>query len=478
MVSQTPGDILIVDDEEAICWGLERVAEGLGYPSQRANSVEQALRWDSPRPPRLILLDVRLPGIDGLSAMRLFRERWGELPIVVMTAFGDLQTAVTAVRNGAFEYLIKPFDMETVRRVLQRAMEPAESGLRASPQATTSRPRPNPAVAGFVAQSTVMQEVFNRIALAADSDAAVLLAGASGTGKELAAHAIHQFSRRSAGPLVVVNVAALSPGLAESELFGHVRGAFTGAEQHRTGLIAQARGGTLFLDEVAEIPLPIQVKLLRALEQKQVLPVGADKPLQCDFRIITATHQDLARMVSLGDFRQDLYFRLTAFQIDLPPLRDRPGDIGPLANYFLDQLTSGGKRPELSPAGLQHLESQLWPGNVRELRNALEHALIASRGQTLLPEHFPQPAVLAREAEGQESLERQIQKLLREWARQALASSPGSESLYEDLLRLLEPPVLDEILQAHQGQVSNAARVLGLHRTTLRRKIDQYRLDH
>ena len=260
----------------------------------------------------------------------------------------------------------------------------------------------------IVGASPPMQEVFKRIALVAPSEACVHVRGESGTGKELVARAIHRYSRRAAGPFVAVNMASLSPTLAESELFGHVRGAFTGAEQSRKGLLEQAGGGTIFLDEVADIPMALQVKLLRVLEFGEIVPVGGEQAVRSDFRMISATHQDLQQRVAEGKFRHDLYFRLITFEIELPPLRQRRDDIGPLAEHFLDVLAdrNPGPRPSLSPEALAELRRREWFGNVRELRNAIEHAMILARGGIIGREHLPPPLLPAgtpgREHAGQE----------------------------------------------------------------------------
>ena len=254
------------------------------------------------------------------------------MPIIIITAFGDLTTAVEAVRNGAFEYLLKPFDLTTAQRVIERATNSLSPPTAAAAEASLAQDGEGP----IVGHSAAIQEVFKRIAVVAPSDACVHLRGESGTGKELAARAIHHYSRRPGGPFVAVNVASLSESLAESELFGHARGAFTGADQPRKGLLEQAHRGTIFLDEVADIPLPLQVKLLRVLEHGEILPVGADRPVQSDFRLISATHQDLRQRVAEGRFRHDLYFRLITFEIEIPPLRQRSEDIAELAGDFLD----------------------------------------------------------------------------------------------------------------------------------------------
>jgi two-component system nitrogen regulation response regulator GlnG len=447
---------------------LSRLGQTLGHEVVTASSAEQALELVARQPPDAVVLDVRLPGMDGLTAMKLLRQRCGEPPIIVITAYGDLNTAVEAVRRGAFEYLIKPFDLQTAERAVRRALargSQAQPGVRAEN------------VAGLVGCSPVMQEVFKRIALAAASEASVLLCGESGTGKELAARAIHRYSRRADGPFVAVNLAALSPSLAESELFGHARGAFTGADRERTGLLLQAHGGTLFLDEVADIPLPAQVKLLRALEHGEVLPVGASQPVTSDFRVVSATHQELLAKIRDGQFRHDLYFRLAAFRIDLPPLRQRPDDIGELAEYFL----ASAAQPRVPASGfsadtLGELQRRPWYGNVRELRNVVEHAVIVARSGSIEPEHLPPPTppVWPTAPMADRPLEDRLAELIRQWAEQQLAPSADEGQLYEDLLRLVEPPLLETVLQRHRGQCAGAARALGLHRTTLKKKLDQY----
>ncbi len=462
--------LLVVDDEQSICWGVDRLGKEMGHEVVTASSAERALEVAEQFQPDVILLDVRLPGMDGLAAMDQLRKRAGDVPIIVMTAYGDLNTAVQAVRNGAFDYLVKPFDLSKLRQVLERAMSPAAAG---KPEGSI---RP---VEGFVATTAIMQEVFNSLALAAASNACVLLRGESGTGKELAARAIHKFSRRAEQPFVVVNIASLSETLAESELFGHVRGAFTGADQPRIGLLAQASGGTLFLDEVAEIPLPIQVKLLRALEQREVVPVGSGEPVPADFRLISATHRDLQALVQAGQFRHDLYFRIAAFQVQLPPLRDRRNDIIPLAEHFVRELTDPAREPNLlSDSARETLQRRDWFGNVRELRNAVEHALIVARGGTVEPIHLPSPiASLDPVTSAPVDIETRVAELLATWTERRLADDASVGTLYDQLLALVEPPVLDKVLKQHANQFAASARVLGLHRTTLRKKIEQYRLE-
>jgi two-component system nitrogen regulation response regulator GlnG len=328
----------------------------------------------------------------------------------------------------------------------------------------------------MVGRSPAMQEVYKQIALAAASDASVLVCGESGTGKELAARAIHRYSPRADGPFVAVNVASLSETLAESELFGHVRGAFTGAEMNRVGLLTQADGGTLFLDEVADIPHATQVKLLRALEHGEVTPVGASEPVRTDLRVISATHRDLVHCADEGTFRHDLYYRLSAFQINLPPLRQRREDIAELAQYFAASLAKppGTRNVTITPEGLAELECRAWHGNVRELRNAIDHALILSRGHAILPEHLPPPAIGGRAARPADDAQQALVAAVRQWTEENVDNADLSGRLHGRLLELIEPPLFEVATGRHNGQCATAARQLGIHRTTLRKKLTEY----
>ncbi len=458
--------ILIVDDEEAVCWALQRALASEGHSTATAASAEQAFQLAAKRRPDAILLDVRLPGMDGLTALGRLRELSGDAPVVVITAFGNLSTAVRAVENGAFDYLTKPFDLnqalDAVRRALQRrpALEPP------------APPEDDGAPEEFVGKSAVMQAAFKRIALVAPREASVLITGESGTGKELAARAIHRYSARRDKPFLPVHVAALNPNLVESELFGHTRGAFTGAAQSRPGQLFLADGGTIFLDELADIPLPVQVKLLRVLEHNEVLPVGATQPQPLNIRIIAATHQDLARCVAEGRFRHDLFFRLNVFQVHLPPLRERPEDVEPLAEHFLRRFEPCAL--PLAPATLRFLQSLPWFGNVRELRNALEHAAIVARGGPLLPEHFPSFALDPSPATPATQVDAAVRRWLADRVREKGVQPPAD--LYTEMLRIVEPALLEEVMRRVQGNRWAAAQWLGLNRATVRKKLGLYGL--
>jgi len=460
-------NILIVDDEQAVCWSLQRALGREGHCVSVAASAEQAFALLAQQRPDILILDVRLPGMDGLTALSRFRQLVPDLPVIVMTAFGDLPTAVRAVEGGAFDYLTKPFD-------LQQAIECVHHALlrRLTSEVTPEANNKTAAPEEIVGRSAVMQNVFKRIALVAPRDSCVLISGESGTGKELVARAIHRYSARRDRPFLPVHVAALNPNLVESELFGHTRGAFTGAAQARPGLLALADGGTVFLDELADIPLPVQVKLLRVLEQNEVLPVGGNQPQPLNIRILAATHQDLTRSVAEGRFRHDLFFRLNVFQIALPALRERPEDIEPLAEHFLRRFEP--RTLSLLPQTVRFLQSLPWFGNVRELRNALEHAAIVARGGPLLPEHFPTFALDLSQNSPAEQLATTVRKWLAEQVR-ANGPTPPSD-LYADLLRCVEPALLDEVMKRVQGNRWVASQWLGLNRATVRKKLASYNL--
>lgn len=470
--------LLFIDDEQSICWGLTRLAQRLGHSCDAVGSAELGLQAAAGTRPDAVVLDVRLPGMTGLDAIEKLKTLVPDVPVVIITAYGDLETAVEAVRRGAFEYLVKPFDLQIAERTISRALSASKS--RTAANSSDEEPTQGIEVADspdrIVGKSAAMQAVFKQIALVAPSSACVHLRGESGTGKELVARAIHRYSRRANGPFIPVNLAALNPSLAESELFGHVRGAFTGAEGARKGLLEQADGGTIFLDEVADIPMALQVKLLRTIEHGEIWPVGGDAARHADFRLISATHQDLRQRVAEDTFRHDLYFRLVTFELELPPLRDRRDDIALLTQHFLERLSirSGIPRPALDKSTLAELERRSWFGNVRELRNAIERALVLSRGGALEPAHLPPPALPLMPATSPPSPDAGLRKLVESWTESHLKEATEGSELYEQLLSAIEPALLQTVVDHYRGQVAAAARVLGLHRTTLKKKLDEY----
>ena len=472
--------LVVIDDESSICWGLQQMGESLQHQVSVFSSMERALESDL-ESVDLLIVDVRLPGISGLEGIPLLEKKWGSVPVILITAYGDLQTALAAVESSVFEYLIKPFDLAQVEQTLRRALASREDN--AVPTTSHASTTGGGALLG---RSPVMQEVFKQLALAAGADTAVLLCGESGSGKELVARAIHDHSRRSKGPFVAVNLAALSESLAESELFGHEKGAFTGADHSHRGLLEQSDGGTLFLDEVAEIPLALQVKLLRVLELKEFQPVGSTRTIAADFRIIAASHRNLESLVQAKQFRHDLYFRLSSFSITLPPLRERREDIALLARHFVSVAYAnqrpGAVVPELSHAAVERLESLDWQGNVRELRNVMERALILSRGQTIYPEHIiglahTQPLAGGLGADALDSsFEENLAKLISAWTTQRYAAQNNPEELHQALVEVIERPLFESVLKRCKNNYSLAARQLGIHRTTLKKKVEAYGL--
>ena len=475
--------VLIVDDEPTICWSVREALAEEGHAVELAPSAEEGVRQlEAGWQPHLVVLDVRLPGKDGLSALVEWRQRWPGLTIVIMTAFGDLETAVRALHHGAFDYLVKPFDLDEALVVFRRALElQAGSGKVDKPPASAAAPGDENRLVG---RSAAMQQIFRQIALVAPSSSSVLITGESGTGKELVARAIHRHSPRRDAPFVPVCLPALNPSLVEAELFGHARGAFTGAQSSRPGLFELAHGGTLFLDEIGDIPESLQLKLLRVLEQREFFPVGSTELRRVDVRVLAATNRPLEESLTQGQFRQDLYFRLNAVAIDVPPLRARAEDIALLAAHFLGiSMSPQGAPATLSPRALHRLQSHSWPGNVRELRNAMEHAAVHARQGSIGPEHLP-PSVrtttpVASAVSESPEIQESLRRLIIDWARTTLSASPedSAAGLYEALLAIVEPPLLQSALE-HSGQNrAAAAALLGLHRETLRNKLRAHGLD-
>jgi two-component system nitrogen regulation response regulator GlnG len=463
--------ILIVDDEASICWAFRESLADLGHHVEVASSAEEGLRKAEASAFDAVVLDVRLPGVDGLSSMREFRHRLGTSPIIIITAFGNLDTAVKAMEGGAFDYLVKPFDLDQATSVVTRSLEKhAPRGPVHERPAELERET-------LVGASPAMQELYKSIALVAPTDVPVLITGESGTGKELVARAIHRHSVRKNGPFLPVCLAALSPSLIEGELFGHVKGSFTGAVHDRKGLLELASGGTVLLDEVGDVSPGLQVKLLRAIEHNEVTPVGDARPRATDIRVIAATNRPLAELMAAGQFREDLFFRLSVFQIHIPPLGDRREDIPALAEHFLRQSRlPGASATVLGDDVLDALRSRPWEGNIRELRNAIEHATLLARGGRIRPEHLPAsaPAPIPLPA-GSE-----VRGHLVAWARHEVngASTRHEDpKLYERFLELAEPPVLQAALEHCRHNRAAAAHVLGIHRATLRQKLRKYEME-
>ena len=372
--------ILIVDDDHAQRSLLETFLQTQGYLTQQAGSGEAALQLLSEGKYNMMISDVRMPGMSGLETLRRVRQKHPDLPVLLVTAFADIRSAVAAMRDGAVNYLAKPIDLDelivTVRKAIHAPAPPV-----ALPAAEVKLP------AGVVTSSPLMQAVFRDAAVVAPSDSRVLLTGESGVGKEVVADLIHAWSPRAAGPLVKINCAAIPENLLESELFGHEKGSFTGAVQQRIGRFEEANGGTIFLDEIGDLPLPLQAKLLRVIQDGTGRRIGSARDIRTDARVLAATNRDLEAQIATGKFREDLFYRLNVIEIHVPPLRERPEDILPLATYFISLFSR--QKPRFSATVVAGLTRYRWPGNVRELRNAMERAALLSRGEIVLPEHLP-----------------------------------------------------------------------------------------
>ncbi|MCZ4306930.1 nitrogen regulation protein NR(I) [Zoogloeaceae bacterium G21618-S1] len=460
--------VWIVDDDRSIRWVLEKALarENITHRSfESAVEAGEALEALS-RPPKVLISDIRMPGESGLSLLEKAKARFPDLPVIIMTAYSDLDSAVSAFQGGAFEYLPKPFDLEQALSLVRRAVEQGEERV-----ADTDESVLTPEILG---QAPSMQEVFRAIGRLAQSHATVLINGESGSGKELVARALHRHSPRRDAPFIAINTAAIPRDLLESELFGHERGAFTGAAAQRRGRFEQADGGTLFLDEIGDMPAELQTRLLRVLSDGNFYRVGGHQPIRANVRVIAATHQDLDERVKDGLFREDLYHRLNVIRLRLPPLRERREDIPLLVQHFLKksarELDVEAKR--ISSAALQHLQTQLFPGNVRQLENLCHWLTVMAPGQLVevadLPVEFREAA--AHEVGGGDwcsALGREADRLL--------AAVPGE--VFEQLTRAFERTLIERALETTGGRRIEAAQLLGIGRNTITRKIQELGLD-
>jgi len=454
-------EIWVVDDDEAIRFVLQRALRRKGFVVQCFESVFSVQEALQSHCPQAILTDIRLPDADGLSVVDTLERASIDIPVIAMTAYSDLDQAVSAFQKGVFEYLPKPFDLEQVISVLERAIATNQAEPREAEEATGSR---------LLGESRAMQEVFRTIGRLSRSDISVLITGETGSGKEVVARVLHQHSPRADRPFVAINTAAIPAELLESELFGHEKGAFTGAHSRRVGRFEEAAGGTLFLDEIGDMPLALQTRLLRVLAEGDYYRVGGRDLLRADARVIAATHQDLEEKVRFGSFREDLYHRLNVINIALPPLRDRNEDIAMLARRFLVQVASelGLEEKRLRPETIGILESYAWPGNVRQLLNLCRQLCVMAPGDQIFPEDLP-PELLG--GRGREEGKDAWTESLRRWAGKELMS--GKTDLLGRAQLELERVLIDCALDQTGGQRQKAAELLGLGRNTLTRKLQK-----
>jgi two-component system, NtrC family, response regulator AtoC len=445
--------VLVLDDDEALCDLLATELAELGYHAVCTTHAEEAeellrgSRFDA------VVMDVRMPGRSGIDLCAEVLKTRPDLPVILMSAFGTIDVTVQAMRAGAYDFITKPFEVETLDLALRRAVEhhTLHEEVKRLRRVTGDRP----GFAGLIGTSPPMELLYDLIERVAPSHASVLLRGESGSGKELIARALHRLSRRSDGPFVAINCAAMSDALLESELFGHERGAFTDAKGNRTGLLRQAHGGTLLLDEVGDMSPSLQPKLLRALQERVVRPVGGDKEVPFDTRIIAASHRDLSALVAKGDFRSDLFFRLNVVCVEVPPLRARNDDVLLLAEHFLDEFArrDGKVIEDISDQAAARLRAYSWLGNVRELRNCMEHAVAMARESVIRSSDLPE--------------------YVRAGASDIKPSASGPKVPFLSLFEVERRHVL-RVLDSVNGNKSLAARILGIDRKTLHARLARY----
>ncbi|HLB25741.1 MAG TPA: sigma-54 dependent transcriptional regulator [Nitrospirota bacterium] len=453
-----PGEkILVVDDEPGMRSLLSKVLIKGGYFVNAFEAGEEALQTLSEEEYDLAILDIEMPGMNGIELLKRIKQKDPSLSVVMITAYGSLQSAVEAMRQGAYDYLSKPFEMEEIKLVVEKALE--RERLIKENRELHRELEEQYRFTGIIGRSPKMEEVYELVSRVAGTNASVLIQGESGTGKELVARSIHYNSRRKGKPLVILNCAALAEGVLESELFGHEKGAFTGAIKKKAGRFELAHEGTLFLDEIGEIPVTTQLKLLRVLQEHEFERVGGEKTIKVDVRIIAATNKDLMAMVREGRFREDLYYRLNVVTINIPPLRERRDDVAELAQFFLKKFSAetGKHIAAIDPVAMEMLSRYDWPGNVRELENIIERAVVLEKGDTVTPASLPLTLRFEEEGHGEARL------------------TAGTGTL-TDVLEDLERQLIVKALKDCGGSQTAAAASLGLKRSTLRYKLEKYGL--
>jgi DNA-binding NtrC family response regulator len=447
-------NLLIVDDERSIREGCRDVAQSIGYTTHLADNAEHAFRTLDAIAIDVVLLDLRLPGMGGLEVLKEVKRRRPETVVVVMTGYASVQSAVQAMKQGAFDYVTKPFNLEELRLILDRVLGHLQ--LSSENRILRQQVKSKEGFAAMIGRSPEMEKLYRIISKAAHSSHSVLILGESGTGKELVARSIHYSGPYRDKPFVAVDCGSLVPTLIESELFGYTKGAFTGALKNKEGLLQAANGGTLFLDEIGELPVDLQSKLLRVMQEKEVRPVGSTKPVSVDVRVLAATNRDLDQAVAQGTFRRDLYFRLNVLSLRIPPLRQRKQDIPLLVGHFLERLAhSTGVQRNISDEALKLMLSYEWPGNVRELENCIERACALTSGPTIHVADLPTTIQNWRQQSEQPCDELHGRRGI----------LPIAEIEKQAILRAIE--------QLH-GDKLEAARLLGIGKTTLYRKLKEY----
>ncbi len=464
--------ILVVDDEKNILWVLKKGIEKKNYIVHTASSGKEALDQLTSNQYLIMFSDIFMEEINGLQLLAQSRTISPDLRVVIMTAQDTMNNTIEAMRLGAYDYITKPFDFDEIYRLIDQA-EVAQSI--SAPAIVLPDPKQEASTqetSAIIGKSRRMQEIFKNIGKSADSDLTVLITGESGTGKEMVASTLHQYSQRKDKPFICINCAAISRELLESELFGHERGSFTGAIETKSGKFHQADGGTLFLDEIGDMELPLQAKILRVLQNNEFYRVGGKNPITVNVRIIAATNQNLADMMNLKQFREDLYHRLNVIQINMPPLRERLEDVPILANHFIHlyaKTLSPGK-VYLSPDVEHILSSYHWGGNIRELENVIRRALLLAVSGPILPEHLPEH--LQEDTRNESQWDERLDQLIQDF----LLQNHKEGTLYEMLIQKIEKHLFEILLKKYSGKQVATAKVLGINRNTLKRKIDNMKI--
>lgn len=456
--------ILIADDEENVRKLLAIILEESGYQVIWAKNGKEAIEKFNAHPIDLVLLDIRMPEIDGLQVLKLLKETHKDLPIILMTAYAGVDTAVEALKAGAFDYIVKPFDLDDIQKLIQKALHykksNQESNLLTNNVELYGEENKQERI---LTNSPVMMELCRNIAKVSQTNATVLITGESGTGKELVAKAIHYHSNRSNGPFIKVNCGALPETLLESTLFGHEKGAFTGAQARQQGLFERVHHGTLLLDEVGEMSMSLQVKLLRVLQEREFEPIGSNKTIHTDFRLIAATNRNLQELIESNEFRLDLFYRLNVMPLVLPPLRERPEDITLLAKHFVQKFCLEHRRNllEFTDEAIETLNQYPWPGNVRELSNAIEHAVVMSTGLFIYKDDLP---ALHKVSDNNYS---QLQ---------AVEATEHNPQTLRETIKGYEKEVILQALKTNNGNREQTAKMLGLSKRALMYKIQEYQI--
>jgi two-component system nitrogen regulation response regulator GlnG len=463
--------ILVIDDDDQLRKSFCKLLKEEKYAVISAASGEAGIEIVKQNLLDLVILDMRLPGINGMETFKRIKKIDSKLPVIIVTAYGTTQIAIETTKMGAYDYVLKPFDVREMLNLIEQAIEAGY--FMKSPVKVDAAPDKQSGDA-IIGQSKLMQNVYRSIGRVSQTDATVLIRGESGTGKELVARAVYQHGIRSDKAFLIINCVAIPENLLESELFGYEKGAFTGATQRHIGKVEQANGGTLFLDEIGDMPLNIQAKILRLLQEKNIERLGGEETIPVDVRIIAATNKNLEQAIKEEKFREDLYFRLKVVTIELPPLRDRQGDINSLISYYMVKFSNelNMDNPDIKPEALKRLNRYEWPGNIRELSNLIQKVLIFNRGAPISVADLEQ---VITKKEKMVSTEETKLNDIKEWVRQILSNKDERYS-FDDFIDIISSIVVSEALKITNGNRSQAAKLLSVSRPTLHAKIDKYRI--